>query len=80
MDFSLSLEISEIARGEACQPYKLDMLNDSFQGIGGGGGSKIVFFVSTVSQLGPPVVPFYRFLFGWEGSPTNIDYRKNIGY
>ena len=22
---------------------------------------------------GPPVVPFYRFFFGWEGSPTKID-------
>ena len=23
-----------------------------------------------------PVVPFYRSFFGWEGSPTKIDYRK----
>ena len=21
-------------------------------------------------------MPFYRFFFGWEGSPTKIDYRK----
>ena len=28
--------------------------------------------------LGPPVVPFYPFL--GEGSPTKIDYRRNIGY
>ena len=33
-------------------------------GIGLGGGH----------QLGPPVVPFYRFLFWGEGSPTKIDY------
>ena len=24
-------------------------------------------------KLAPPVVPFYRFFFGCEGSPTNID-------
>ena len=28
--------------------------------------------------LGPPVVPFYQ-LFGWEGSPTTIDYRNKYG-
>ena len=27
--------------------------------------------------LGPPaIVPFYQIFFGWEGSPTKIDYRK----
>ena len=29
-------------------------------------------------RLGPPVVLFYQFLFGWEGSPTKIDYRKRV--
>ena len=28
-----------------------------------------------VARLGPPVVPFCL-CFGWEGSPTKIDYRK----
>ena len=28
------------------------------------------------SRLGPPVVPFYRYSFGWEGSPTKIDDRQ----
>ena len=28
---------------------------------------------------GPPVAPFYRFFFGWEGSPTKIDYRTRMG-
>ena len=29
-----------------------------------------------LNYIGPPVVPFYRFFFGWEGSPTKVDYRK----
>ena len=33
-----------------------------------------------VLQLGPPVVPFHRFFFGWEGSPTKINYRKKRWY
>ena len=28
------------------------------------------------STVGPPVVPFLTPFFGWEGSPTKIDYRK----
>ena len=35
----------------------------------GGGGHYGLF-------LGPPVVPFHCFFFGWEGSPTKIGYRK----
>ena len=43
----------------------------AYRATGGGRGPKVV-----CGWLGPPKVPFYRFFFGWEGSPTKIDYRK----
>ena len=36
------------------------------------------FLIHGYYHLGPPVAPFYRFFFGWEGSPTKIDYRKML--
>ena len=43
----------------------------SFQGCLGGAGFR-------PSTVGPPVVPFLTNFFGWEGSPTKIDYRKKL--
>ena len=40
-----------------------------------GGG---MWVLGTYSRS-PSQVPFYRFFFGWEGSPTKIDYRKESG-
>ena len=31
-----------------------------------------------MAQLGPPIVPFLTPFFGWEGSPTKIDYSKKL--
>ena len=32
--------------------------------------------VARYTSRSPRIVPFYRFFFGWEGSPTKIDYRR----
>ena len=48
--------------------------------VPGAGGEEVRLLVGAVEAcpkriLGPPVVPLLPF-FGWEGSPTKIDYRK----
>ena len=42
------------------------------------GGRKGLKLLKAVWSLGPPVVPLSH-PFGWEGSPTKIDYRRK-GY
>ena len=42
-----------------------------------GGGKKSYTGIPVPIYLGPPVVPFYPF-FGWEGSPTKINYSQEL--